>query len=72
VTDLHTRIVAELDRLDLHRLTTLGKVADAVVKLHPPRRFGGLIWCEPCAAQQPCSTIRTIAEQLSVSVEGGE
>jgi hypothetical protein len=81
---LHERLLAELDRLDPHRLTTLGKVADAVVKLHAPSdtypnstiRIGWTACCGcECSGYEweypdyPCSTICTIAEALGVPLE---
>lgn len=42
----------------------------AVVELHPARSFGRQLWCEPCAASYPCSTVQAIARELGI--EAGE
>lgn len=77
MSDLHARVLAELDRLDRHRLTTLGKVVDAVFKLHAPSLPeqgtlpGGERFCTGCPGPAwtpcPCSTIRAIARELGVN-----
>lgn len=79
---LHERLTAELDRLDPHRVTTLGKVTAAVIDLHKPvpatASNGRVMWhdckgCDPGAhaewdASWPCSTIETIARELHIEV----
>lgn len=75
MTSLHSRLLAELSRIDPHRLTRLGRVAWAVVELHAPGYVDGEPdgdppwWCEACDQAQPCSTIRAIATALDVPLE---
>lgn len=76
MVDLHTAVLAELDRLDPHRLTTLGKALRAVVELHAPKPYfeGRTDWlvCPGCDMSGydaehpdwPCSTIQAIAREL--------
>lgn len=78
VSTLYERLVAELD----HALRARGRdemvaAVRAVVELHKPVTFwrpwaGEPPCCTVCAEHPlwPCSTIRTLAEALGVSVEG--
>lgn len=80
---LHQKITEELDRLDPHRLTKLGKAVGVVVGLHAPVQQplgGGYVGseCKGCdqglyvepAPRSPCSTISAIAHGLGI--ETGE
>jgi hypothetical protein len=77
---LHAQLIAELDRIDPHGLTKVGKALRAVVELHAPvLRFEGaeIPVCRGCDKPRtarrppwPCRTVQAIARELGI--EAGE
>lgn len=75
--DLHRRLLDALQDTDglAPALDELARALRAVVELHKPELFGGIIGCLACSPGMPppilvewssCATIKAIADQLGV------
>ncbi|MER7002227.1 hypothetical protein ABT297_04150 [Dactylosporangium sp. NPDC000555] len=80
--DLHQRLLAYLDDL-LYSVGPDGGTGDAVravVELHKPELFGGIVACLACSPGMPppilmpapCLTIQAIARELGIEQAGGD
>jgi hypothetical protein len=72
VSDLHERLLAEIDRCQdgIGPDGGLGDALRAVVELHAPVKLpiGETLYCDGCGnlPSWPCSTIQAIARELGV------